>query len=76
MQANFEYELQEEIEFLYQELAFLQESIETSRTEGNTEEYTRLMRIFLPVQKQSTELCHEPDHGIQPKNRERRNQSL
>lgn len=65
MQPNFEYELQEEIEFLYQELAFLQESIETSRTEGNTEEYTRLMRIFLPVQKQYLKLCAEQEKRLQ-----------
>ena len=52
-------ELQMEIEFLYQELAFLQESIEASRKNGDTEEYTRLMRICLPVQKQYLKLCAE-----------------
>ena len=50
-------ELQTEIDFLYQELAFLQESIEASRKNGDTEEYTRLMRICLPVQKQYLKLC-------------------
>lgn len=52
-------ELQTEIDFLYQELAFLQESIEASRKNGDTEEYTRLMRICLPVQKQYLKLCAE-----------------
>ena len=54
-------ELQMEIEFLYQELAFLQESIEASRKTGDTEEYTRLMRICLPVQKQYLKLCAEQE---------------
>ena len=54
-------ELQTEIEFLYQELAFLQESIENSRKNGDTEEYTRLMRICLPVQKQYLKLCAEQE---------------
>ena len=54
-------ELQTEIEFLYQELAFLQESIEASRKNGDTEEYTRLMRICLPVQKQYLKLCAEQE---------------
>ena len=52
-------ELQTEIDFLYKELAFLQESIEASRKNGDTEEYTRLMRICLPVQKQYLKLCAE-----------------
>ena len=65
MQPNFEYELQEEIEFLYQELAFLQESIETSRTEGNTEDYTRLMRISLPVPQHNSQLCAEQEKRLQ-----------
>ena len=54
-------ELQTEIEFLYQELAFLQESIENSRKNNDTEEYTRLMRICLPVQKQYLKLCAEQE---------------
>ena len=54
-------ELQTEIEFLYQELAFLQESIEASCKNNDTEEYTRLMRICLPVQKQYLKLCAEQE---------------
>ena len=54
-------ELQTEIDFLYKELAFLQESIEASRKNGDTEEYTRLMRICLPVQKQYLKLCAEQE---------------
>lgn len=61
MQENFEHELQEEIAFLYQELDFLQKSIEESRNNGDTEEYTHLMRICLPVQKQYLKLCEQQE---------------
>ena len=52
MNETYESELQQEINFLWEELAFLQGEISTARKNCDTEEYTRLMRICLPVQKQ------------------------
>ena len=51
--------LQQEIKFLSDELSFLQTQINTARNDGNTAEYTKLMRTCLPVQKQYLKLCAE-----------------
>ena len=51
--------LQQEIKFLSDELSFLQAQINTARQNGNTAEYTKLMRTCLPVQKQYLKLCAE-----------------
>ena len=51
--------LQQEIKFLSDELSFLQARINTARQDGNTAEYTKLMRTCLPVQKQYLKLCAE-----------------
>lgn len=61
MSDNYEYELQEEIDFLYSELAFIQTELVTARSSGDTEEYTKLMRVCLPVQKQYLKLCAEQE---------------
>lgn len=60
---NEEYinELQQEIDFLYSELAFIQGEITNARNASDTDEYTRLMRICLPVQKQYLKLCAEQE---------------
>ncbi|MDY6086611.1 MAG: hypothetical protein SPI01_01270 [Succiniclasticum sp.] len=61
MNEVYEQELQEEINFLLQELAYLQKRIEAARSCGDTDEYTRLMRVCLPVQKQYLKLCAEQE---------------
>jgi len=61
MNETYEQELQEEINFLFHELAFLQEEIGEARKNADTEEYTRLMRVCLPVQKQYLKLCAEQE---------------
>ena len=61
MNETYESELQQEINVLWQELAFLQDEISTARKNYDTEEYTRLMRICLPVQKQYLKLCAEQE---------------
>ena len=52
MNESYQQELRQEINFLYEEINYLQKSIETARNNSNTDEYTRLMRVCLPVQKQ------------------------
>ena len=37
----------------------MQKAIETARKDGDTDEYTRFMRVCLPVQKQYLKLCAE-----------------
>lgn len=59
MNESYEQELQTEINFLLHEVGYLQEEISNARASGDTDEYTRLFRIFLPVQKQYLKLCAE-----------------
>ena len=61
MNEAYETELQQEINFLFAELAFLQEQISIARKCGDTDEYTRLFRVCLPVQKQYLKLCAEQE---------------
>lgn len=59
MNESYEHELQTEINFLLHEVGYLQEEISNARASGDTDEYTRLFRVFLPVQKQYLKLCAE-----------------
>ena len=59
MNESYEQELQMEINFLLHEVGYLQEEISNARASGDTGEYTRLFRVFLPVQKQYLKLCAE-----------------
>nr|DAY46474.1 MAG TPA: hypothetical protein [Caudoviricetes sp.] len=59
MNESYEQELQTEINFLLHEVGYLQEEISNARASGDTDEYTRLFRVFLPVQKQYLKLCAE-----------------
>lgn len=61
MNDTYNMELQEEINFLFAELSYLQDEITNARNAGDTDEYTRLMRICLPVQKQYLKLCAEQE---------------
>lgn len=61
MNEPYESELQQEINFLWEELAYLQGEISNARKNYDTEEYARLMRICLPVQKQFLKLCAEQE---------------
>ncbi len=61
MNESYQQELQQEINFLYTEINYLQRAIEAARNDGNTDEYTRLMRVCLPVQKQYLKLCAEQE---------------
>ena len=65
MNEAYEQELQEEINFLFNEIAFLQGEITNARNSGDTDEYARLMRIFLPAQKQYLKLCAEQEKRAQ-----------
>lgn len=59
MNESYEQELQTEINFLLHEVGYFQEEISNARASGDTDEYTRLFRVFLPVQKQYLKLCAE-----------------
>lgn len=48
MNESYEQELQTEINFLLHEVGYLQEEISNARASGDTDEYTRLFRVFLP----------------------------
>jgi len=61
MNETYSEELQQEINFLFGEIAYLQKAIETARKCNDTDEYTRLMRVCLPVQKQYLKLCAEQE---------------
>ena len=61
MKRTYENELQTEIYFLLHEVDYLQAEISKAREYGDTDEYTRLFRVFLPVQKQYLKLCAELD---------------
>jgi hypothetical protein len=61
MNEVYSVELQQEINFLYEEINYLQKKIEAARNNGDTGEYTRLMRVCLPVQKQYLKLCAEQE---------------
>lgn len=65
MNEAYEMELQQEIDFLFQELAYLQGEISNARKCGDTDEYTRLFRVCLPVQKQYLKLCAEQEKRAQ-----------
>jgi hypothetical protein len=58
-------ELQMEIGFLQHELTYLQEEIGAACLSGDTDEYTRLFRVCLPVQKQYLKLCAEQEKRAQ-----------
>ena len=52
MNEAYEAELQQEINFLYDELAYLQGEITDARKANDSDEYARLCRVYLPMQKQ------------------------
>ena len=59
MNEVYENELQQEISFLYDELAYLQGEIADTRKQNDTEAYARRCRVYLPMQKQYLKLCAE-----------------
>lgn len=59
MNESYEQELQQEINFLLAEIAFLQGEITDARKQNDTEAYARLCRVYLPMQKQYLKLCAE-----------------
>lgn len=59
MNEVYENELQQEINFLYDELAYLQGGITDARKANDSDEYARLFRVYLPMQKQYLKLCAE-----------------
>lgn len=59
MNEVYENELQQEINFLYDELAYLQGKITDARKANDSDEYARLFRVYLPMQKQYLKLCAE-----------------
>lgn len=61
MNEEYTSELQQEINFLYGELAFLQGEIANVRKNYDMDEYARLFRVFLPIQKQYLKLCAEQE---------------
>ena len=61
MNEVYEMELQQEISFLFAELSYWQDEIAKARECGDTDEYTRLFRVCLPVQKQYLKLCAEQE---------------
>lgn len=61
MNESYSEELQQEIDFLWHELVFLQDEIADARKACDIDEYTRLVRVCLPVQKQYLKLCAEQE---------------
>ena len=61
MNEEYVNELQQEINFLYDEIAYMQGEIANARKCCDTDEYARLFRVFLPVQKQYLKLCAEQE---------------
>jgi hypothetical protein len=61
MNEAYEQELQQEIDFLYDELAYLQGEITDARKHNDPDEYARLFRVYLPLQKQYLKLCAESE---------------
>lgn len=59
MNEAYRDELTQEIDFLYDELAYLQGEITDARKGNDTDEYARLFRVYLPMQKQYLKLCAE-----------------
>lgn len=59
MNESYEQELRQEINFLLAEIAFLQSEITDARKVNDTDEYARLFRVYLPMQKQYLKLCAE-----------------
>lgn len=59
MNEDYENELQQEISFLYDELAYLQGEITDARKANDSDAYARLFRVYLPMQKQYLKLCAE-----------------
>lgn len=59
MNEVYENELQQEISFLYDELAYLQGEITDARKANDSDAYARLFRVYLPMQKQYLKLCAE-----------------
>ena len=59
MNEAYEAELQQEISFLYDELAYLQGEITDARKANDSDAYARLFRVYLPMQKQYLKLCAE-----------------
>ena len=59
MNEAYEVELQQEMNFLYDELAYLQGEITDARKANDSDEYARLFRVYLPMQKQYLKLCAE-----------------
>lgn len=57
MNETYEMELQMEINFLYEEISYLQTEIMNARKEKDTKQYAALMRVFLPMQKSYLKMC-------------------
>ena len=68
MNETYTSELQQEINFLWEELAYLQGEITNACKNYDTEEYTCLLRVCLPVQKQYLKLCAEQEKREQAEN--------
>ena len=58
---SYEMELQLEVNFLYSELIFVEEQIEAARKDNDGKEYARLMRLYLPMQKNYLKLRAEQE---------------
>ena len=57
MRKDYKTELKAERKFLYAELSFMQKENETARSNGDGKEYARLMRLYLPMQKNYLKMC-------------------
>ena len=59
--SEYDKELFNETEVLFGELIFVQRELETARKCGDTDEYAKLIRVYLPLQKQYLKLCAEQE---------------
>jgi hypothetical protein len=64
MNGSYDEELQLQINTLLDDLVFTENQLRAARETFDTEEYARLMRVFLPLQKQYLKLCAEQEKRL------------
>lgn len=64
MNGSYDEELQLQINTLLDDLVFTENQLRAARETLDTEEYARLMRVFLPLQKQYLKLCAEQENRL------------
>ena len=56
---DYIFELQQEIDFMNEQLGYIETLIQNAAADNDTKEYARLMRLYLPLQKSFLKACAE-----------------